>query len=260
MFEPTPINEGEQPRLTGLIWGEAGCGKTTLASTAPGKKLWMLHDPDGDVSIKTVPDILKLDLTTADLSIGNEFKKPNPFGLKEMIAKHDINTLVVDSLTKVSDTALKYIIPLTYKATDLNPTPSGYGARNLIVVNYMNTLLRLTKELGVNLFFLTHEGAAEKNSEGQILSVGMMLGGQLPNLTSKDISEVWHMYDINGKRRIALRPERLRSPMKSRMFDLSGGDTGFEWKYNPKTKTGHRIDGWWKQWTEGGYESINFPK
>lgn len=259
-YEVTPINEGPPPRFTAILWGEAGNGKTVFAATAPGKKLWLLFDPDGDTSIRSVPDIIKMDLTTAPLSVCNEFDKPNPFGLKELIAEHKISTIVVDSITKCSETALKYIIPQTYKATPTNPTPAGYGARNILIVNFMGRLLVLTKELGVNVIFITHEGAPDKNTEGQILSVNMLLGGQLPNLLSKEISEVWHMSDLNGKRRIAIRPERLRAPMKTRMFDISGSETGFEWKYNPKTRTGHRIDGWWKQFEDNKYDSIPIPK
>lgn len=260
MYEPTDVKDGPPPRFTALLWGEAGCGKTTLAATAPGKKLWLLFDPDGDQSIKTVPDIMKIDLSTADLSICNEFKKPNPFGLKETVAKYNIDTIVLDSVTRCSDLALKYIIPQTYKATPENPTPSGYGARNLIIVNYMANLLKLTRELNKNMVFISHEGAAEKNAEGQVLSVSMMLGGQLPNLVSKDISEVWNMYDINGKRRIAIRPERLRAPMKTRMFDLNAGETGFPWTYNTRTRAGGSISEWWNKWKDGGYDAIAVPK
>lgn len=259
-YEVTPVNEGKAPRFSALLWGEAGCGKTMLATTAPAPLLWLLFDPDGDQSIKDVPDVLKIDLTTAPLSVCNEFDKPDPFGLKAIIVERGIKTLVVDSLTKCSETALKYIIPQTFKATPTNPTPAGYGARNILIVNFMARLLVLTRELDVNIIFITHEGAPDKNSEGQILSVNMLLGGQLPNLVAKEISDVWSMSDVNGRRRISIRPERLRSPMKTRMFDISSSETGFEWKYNPRTRTGHRIDGWWKQFGDSKHVAIPIPK
>ena len=40
-----------------LLWGASGTGKTTLACTAPGKKLLILFDPDGDASIAERDDV-----------------------------------------------------------------------------------------------------------------------------------------------------------------------------------------------------------
>ena len=40
-------------RMSMILWGDAGCGKTTLAATAPGRKLFIALDPDGDMSIDT---------------------------------------------------------------------------------------------------------------------------------------------------------------------------------------------------------------
>ncbi len=259
-FEPVALGD-DNPRLTMLLWGEAGCGKTTLAATAPGKKLWLLLDPDGDMSIRDVPDIIKIDLTREDEKIANEFKKSDPFGLSTIIEAHNVDTVVFDSLTRASELALRYIIPLTYKATPENPTPSGYGARNLIIVNLMHYLLRVTARLNKNMIFITHEGAPQTTESGQTLSVSMMLGGQLPNLVSKDISEVWNMSDPGkGKlRRVGVRPERQRSPMKSRIFDLNGDATGFDWKYNTVTREGLTLTKLWDQWVGGKYAKLKLP-
>lgn len=263
-FEPTDIvSDDDIPRLSAIIWGEAGCGKTTLASTAPGKKLWLLLDPDGLISVADRPDIKKIDLTKEDERIVSEFKKADPFGLSKTLQEGGFNTLVVDSLTRASELALRHIVPLTYKATMENPTPSGYGARNLIIVNFMHYLLRLTAKLGVNIIFITHEGAPNTTESGQIMSVSMMLGGQLPNLVSKDIGEVWNMADIvQGQKRgryIAVRPTRQRSPMKSRIFDLSGDKVEFLWNYNPTTKAGITLEELWNKWKGGGYAKLPIP-
>lgn len=263
-YEPVdPGGPDDIPRLSMLIWGEAGCGKTTLAATAPGKKLWLLFDPDGTLSINDFPNFKKIDLSKEDERIVSEFKKTNPFGLRETLTSGAYNTLVVDSLTRCSEHALRFVIPTTYKATAENPTPAGYGARNLIVVNFMHYLLRLTAQLNINIIFLTHEGAPDKSESGQIMSVGMMLGGQLPNVVSKDIGEVWNMADITSGtlkgRRIGVRPERQRSPMKSRMFDLSTDATGFNWQYNPATKQGLTLEQLWNKWKDGGYAKLRIP-
>lgn len=261
-FEPTALADtsAPTPRLTMLLWGEAGCGKTTLASTAPGKKLWLLLDPDGDISIRDVPDIIKIDLTREDEKIVNEFKKADPFGLSKIMEDYDVDTVVLDSLTRASELALRYIVPLTYKATMENPTPAGYGARNLIIVNLMHYLLRVTARANKNMIFITHEGAPQTTESGQTLSVSMMLGGQLPNLVSKDISEVWNMQDEGkGKRRVGIRPERKRAPMKSRIFDLNGDKTGFDWQYNTVTKKGLTLSQLWQQWKDGSYAKLSIP-
>ncbi len=252
-------NEGAA-RMSMLLWGESGCGKTTLACTAPGKKLLVLFDPDGAASVKSASDVKVLDTTLASVSdIFSQIKSSKPFGLTEVIQEYD--TLIIDSLTKVSDLCLWQIanLSLAKGATPDNPTIAGYGMRNRMVMNFIDNMIKLTQMHNKHLILITHEGAAEKNDSGSVISVGMMLGGQLPNLTTKDISECWHMYDTQGKKRIAIRPERLRSPMKTRMFDLSSNKTGFEWKYNPSTNDGFTIKNAWESWKNGKYAKIQIP-
>jgi hypothetical protein len=259
MFEVVEVGS-DKPRFTAILWGESGTGKTTLAVTAPGKKLLLLLDPDGDQSIRTRKDVVKIDLYKMDMAtVINAAKKPDPFGVRELIKTHNIDTVIIDSLSRFSEVALRYIIPLTYKATPENPTPAGYGARNLIVVNFINSMLQVTGETHTHCIFTTHEGAPDKNDQGSVLSVGMMLGGQLPGLASKDISEVWNMSDMNGKKRIAFRPERLRSPMKTRILDTSGTTTGFEWKYDATAGTGTTIDVLWQQYIKNNYAKVKIP-
>ena len=259
-FTIRPVGEGT-PRLTMILWGEAGTGKTSLAATAPGKKLLVLFDPDGDNSIKHIPDVLVMDYSKATKANMPAMHKSDPFDIMKTIEEHKIDTVIIDSISRISQLALYYAVstmPSTYKATDDNPTMAGYGKRNRLVENFMVDLLRLTSATHTNVIFITHEGAAERNTEGTVLSVGMLLGGQLPNLLAKEISEVWHIGDQNGKRRIAIRPERLRSPMKSRMFDLET-QTGFTWQYSPSKNAGHTIASFWQQWIDGKYNKVKVP-
>jgi hypothetical protein len=201
-----------------------------------------------------------MDVSEQDHTIINECKKTDPFGLTQIITDQGINTVIIDSITRVSSLALKYVVPFNKGATDTNPTQGGYGMRNLIVVNFLDTMIKLTKRLNCNIIFIMHEGAPDKNDSGNIISVSMMLGGQLPGLVSKDISEVWLLSDSMGKRRISIRPERLRTPMKSRMFDQET-DTGFEWKFSPRTPDkGHTIASFWKQWCDGKEAKLMVPK
>jgi hypothetical protein len=249
------------PRLTMILWGEAGTGKTALAATAPGKKLLVLFDPEGDASIKHIPDVDVYDLSASTKAAMPAMHKSDPFAIGSLIAEHKYDTIIIDSITKVSQLALGYAVatlPSNFKASDDNPTQSGYGKRNRLVENFMIDVLRMTSSTRTNVIFITHEGAADRNDDGVILSVNMLLGGQLPNLLSKEISEVWHIGDQNGKRRIAVRPERMRTPMKSRMFDLEKG-TGFEWKYSPANNSGHTITSFWQKWIDGKFAKIALP-
>lgn len=259
-YEPQPLGT-TIPRLTMMLWGEAGCGKTTLAATAPGKILWLLLDDNGTHSIKSFPNIMEIDLSKEKPIICNEFKKDDPFGITATIEKHNIDTVVFDSLTRASELALQYVIPLTYKATRENPTQGGYGARNLLVVDLMHNLLRATGRSNTNMIFITHEGSGEKTESGQVLSVSMLLGGQLPNLVAKDIGECWNMEALekDNVRRIGVRPERKRKPMKSRLFDLSGNKTGFDWKYNLAKSEGWTLSQMWEDWKESGYGKLDIP-
>jgi hypothetical protein len=64
---------------------------------------------------------------------------------------------------------------------------------------------------------------------------------------------------MNGKKRIAFRPERLRSPMKTRILDTSGTTTGFEWKYDATAMTGITIDMLWQQYIKNNYAKVKIP-
>jgi hypothetical protein len=120
-------------------------------------------------------------------------------------------------------------------------------------------MIRITGMLNKHIVMITHEKDADRNADGNIVGVSMLLGGQLPNITSKDISEVWNVRDQGGKRYIAIRPERFRSPMKSRMFDMTGA-TSFEWRYNSNKCEGDTLAAWWDRYTTNGYKKLAVPK
>jgi AAA domain len=245
-------------RLSMILWGDSGSGKTTLAATAPGRKLFLMLDPDGDMSIRNMPNWHRINLSKeGSVEIVKEGMKPDPYTLYNLLA--DFDTLIVDSLTKFSEHALQYAVRVAPKSTIEQPGLNGYGLRNICVSNFISNTLRITGALNKHVIFITHEKDADRNNDGAIISVGMLLGGQLPNITSKDISEVWNLRDHAGKRYISIRPERFRSPMKSRMFDMTT-QTSFEWRYNANTNVGPTIAAWWKDYITGSYNKLPVPK
>jgi hypothetical protein len=245
-------------RLSMILWGDAGSGKTTLASTAPGRKLFLMLDPDGDMSIRNMPDWHRINLSKeSSVDIVKEGMKPDPYTLYKLLA--DFDTLIIDSLTKFSEHALQYAVRVAPKSSIEQPGLNGYGLRNIAVSSLISNTLRITGSLNKHVIFITHEKDADRNDNGAILSVGMLLGGQLPNIASKDISEVWNIRDVNGVRHIAIRPERFRAPMKSRMFDMTAA-TSFPLRYNANTNAGPNITTWWQDYIAGNFAKLPVPK
>lgn len=263
-------------RLSMLIWGQPGCGKTTLAATAPGKKLWINFDPDGVTSITgfknefeghataLANDLYVLDLSGEPNRVVDGFKRDDHLKLGPVLADDNIgiDTVVVDSLTRVSQMALEHSLATGNhgKATIEKPGQSVYGARNALTYRVVVDILTVTKKYNKNVIFITHEAAPQTNDDGIVLAITMALGGQLPNLSSAQISEVWFMSDTGKERRIAVRPTRGYKPMKTRMFDITNG-VEFKWDYdinkpNPKME----IATWWKEYQDGKGKKLALPK
>ena len=100
-FKVKPVTETTQ-RLNMLIWGASGCGKTTLATTAPGKKLWILFDPDGQTSILEVQnrdDCHVLDLSNENCNVVAQLAAENCMNLEKFIVDNNFDKIVFDSMT-----------------------------------------------------------------------------------------------------------------------------------------------------------------
>lgn len=272
------VSRGDElpSRLSMLIWGPPGGGKTTLAATAPGKKLWINFDPDGPSSIvglkaqhegkETVltNDIFVHDLSGEPNKVIDGFKRDDHLGLGKVLADPDIgiDTVVVDSLTRVSQMSLEHALATGNhgRATIEKPGQSVYGARNALTYRVVVDLLTITKRYNKNIIFITHEAAPTTNDDGVVLFITMALGGQLPNLSAAQISEVWNLTDTGKERRILVRPARSLKPMKTRMFAIDSGPE-FVWKYDAqKPDREFEIATWWENYVNGGGKKIAFPK
>jgi len=73
------------------------------------------------------------------------------------------------------------------------------------------------------------------------------------------LSEVWYLEDTGKQRMITIRSNRLRKPMKSRMF-LQSGESNFTWKFDPELWEGAGIEKWYNAWKENGGKKLPLPK
>lgn len=253
-------------RITGLFWGSAGTGKTTLACTAPGKKLLVNFDPDGPASVAGFPNTDVVDFSDAPNSIVDQFKKSDPLGLNSVLADYD--SIIFDSLTNISHKALMHGIPQTKGATIERPSPGAYGVRNALVLQLVKNTLATTAKLGKHVIFIAHEDAPVTNEEGLVLHITLSLGGKLPEQAALDFSEVWCVQDmgIGRDRRILFRPARQRKPLKTRMFDTTG-EPEFEWAFDPDEYAddpdgykGVTIEKLYNEWKANEFKKIPVPK
>lgn len=277
------IKSGQElpSRFSALLWGEAGDGKTTLAATAPGKKLWINFDPDGPRSIIGLADqhkdnrdsILRIPILVADLSgetskVVDGFRNEDHLKLGAILSDVDIGieTVVVDSVTRFSQLAMELAVKnnigggSNFRPSLETPGQTAYGARNTLTYRMFVDIFTVTKKYNKNVIFITHEAAPHTNDKGETLFITMALGGQLPRLGSSQLSEVWHVSDTGRERRIAVRPCRSRKPMKSRMWDITGSPE-FVWKYNIENPDPEfEIATWWRRYLEGGGRKLPLPK
>lgn len=250
---------GRPKRLAGLLWGSAGAGKTTLAATAPGRKLIFNFDPDGYTSVSDYPNVDVIDFSDPGTAIAEQFKKSsNPLGINEVMDEYD--TFIFDSLTNIGYKALQHAIPQVKGATVERPSPGAYQIRNALVLQLVKNVLAVTSKHNKHVFFIAHEDAPVTNDEGMVLHITLSLGGKLPEQTALDFSEVWYVQDLGAgrNRRILIRPARSRKPMKTRMFETSG-DVEFDWVFDPDDQEGMTISDWYDQWCSTG-KKVPLPK
>ncbi len=249
-----------------IIWGPSGCGKTTLAATAPGAKLWLQFDPGGCDSIRNRDDIYVLDFTKLPDSSTEKLKIGDSFGLAQFIrAQPEIQTIVVDSVTTFGEMALRHgiqdaaaVVKKGTPPTFEDPGKLGYGRKNTWTNMMVWNIFHIARDLGKHVIFLFHEDLPDKSEDGLVIGITMMVGSSLAEQIPIKFNEVWHLSDTGKERRIMIRPGRMRRPMKSRMF-LMSGDGEFVWKYNADTGEGQTIDAWYKQWRETG-KKLPVPK
>lgn len=252
------VNKSSLARVSMLLWGTAGCGKTHLANTSPGKRLFLNFDPDGTASLPLSDDTLLLDYSKEPNNVVSEVKSTNPFGL-DTILKGDesIQTVIVDSVTAFTTKAVAASINNAPGATFENPGPAGYGFRNRHALGLCNSLLLVTARYIRNVIFICHEDVPEKNSQGTVLYITLLLGGSLREEVPIHISEVWHMQDKVSSRVVQVRSSGMYRPMKSRMFNTEDrSEFDVSTKANPSKQTLAAI---FQRWRDAKYDKIQVP-
>lgn len=253
-------------RMTGLIWGPVGSGKTTLAATAPGKKLWIQFDPEGAISLTDRTDVVLVDLSAEPDGIVLEFKDDDPLRLGKYLKENeDIETVVFDSLTSFGDKAQVQGVAsaqMTKKgkeATLEDPGYAGFGNKNTWTRLAVQNLLRITKLYKRSLWFIAHEDRAEKDANGVIKQITIMLGSSLSEQVPLKLNEVWRLADTGTQRRIYVRTHGHHKPMRSKMFDTRASSF-FVWYYDALEQKGQGISDWYAEWKANQFRKIPLPE
>ncbi len=255
-------------RMALLLWGSSGCGKTTLAATAPDKKLWISFDSDATACLGPREDIVEVKLYDQPDRIVEKFKEENSAffrDLDKMLGNDEgLKTVVIDSVTSFRDKAKVHGVAVAKgtlkgrKSTLEDPGYAGYGNLNTWTQLLVKHALTVTARHNRHLIVVAHEDKPTTDDEGNLLFISIMLGSSLNQQLPVNITETWHMQDTGTERRIQIRPSRGFKPMKTRMFHTTG-KTEFVWHYNDDTKEGEGIATWYNRWKEAGFSKITPP-
>jgi hypothetical protein len=256
---PIKAPSAENMMLNMLIWGDSGSGKTTLAATAPGHKLFVMLDPGGDLSLADRGDVSVLNLSgESSTKMMAQFRAADPYGLNKLLqARPDFETVVIDSMTALAYAALQNAVSVNPRSTIEQPGIHGYAFRNASVLAATVAIMRVCQAQKRHLILITHEDSGDRNDEGVIQSITMSLSAGVANQVGLRFNEVWHLSDTGIERRIAIRPCRLRKPMKTRLFVNDKPE--FVWHYNPDTLIGEGIADWYHAWQEGKGKKLPLP-
>lgn len=271
-----PVTSGVESikRMAILLWGEAGCGKTTFAATAPGTKLWISLGDNEHYPVSHRKDVMVANVSgMKSEELFKHAQGDDPFGLDKALADNlEIETVVLDNLTGLAHKALQQAVKLgvgggkDFRPSITSPGLSAYGGRNGLVLDVVEGLLRVTNKHGVHIIITAHEGdpsTAQVDGKEIIEKIAIMLGGQLVNNMTYRFSEIWYMsFDQTAERnrRLMVRPTRKRRPVKTRMFD-GRDEPEFKLTYDADRpdKGQMTITSWYEKYKAGAGAKLPIP-
>lgn len=264
-IEVTSTSE-RKARMSGLLWGKAKSGKSTFLTSLPGKKLFIMLDPDGEQSLPDRDDIHIIKLyEQPDDVIVRWLRDKGPSFLRKNEGQFD--SVVVDSLSTYSAAALNEAIRAgvgagkDFKPTLEAPGLAAYGARRQYINDMVSKVLRATSAVGMHCFFTAHEDEPDRDDKGTVLGITLTLSGKSINDVGLNVSEIWFLSNVGNTWKLAVAPCRSRSPMGSRILAMTG-EPEFILKFDPEKGLDqpHSIATWFRQWEEGGRKKLPLPK
>jgi hypothetical protein len=252
-------------RMSGVLWGKAKCGKSTFLTSLPGKKLFVMIDPDGDQSLPDREDIFILNMYEHDDATIMRFLRDK---LPTMLRKNEdgFSSVVIDSLSTLATIALNEAIRTgvgesnKFKPSLDAPGLTAYGSRTNNIIDIVNKNLRATASVGQHCWFTSHEDEPKTNDKGEFLYITMTQSGKAINGIGLNVSEIWHMTFHDKKWRIAVAPCRGKEPMGSRIFDVTGSpEFALKFDISKGADQPHSLSTWYDQWVKGGRQKLPLP-
>lgn len=188
--------EEREPKktLNMLIYGMPGSGKTTFALSAPNPIL--LDFENGMDRVNYAHRVLSV--------VPNSWDEVNA-AVAELKQSPDIQTVVVDSIDRLMDMALDYVLQHNDRLKQFDGTPSmkAYGARKVLYKEFVQQM----RMMGKNIIYVAHV-VEDKRKVGrdEVTSYRPNISkANAPDITT-DLDMEGFMFSLEGNRCITFDP------------------------------------------------------